>query len=169
MDRRIAIGGGDKKGRDVQSYAQPQASPEREGRALVRYSMGEQASQAGVGFVVPPSATTFNQFRRLKILPKRLRGTRQIGSATVHVASQASCRCHDCLPCFAFPSASTCLSYRACTRPTKRALVDSLRAYCGGTPGETRRSYRLQGSKGLTMSLPGPYMYVQRTYACWLF
>jgi hypothetical protein len=168
MDRRIAIGGGDKKGRDVQSYAQPQASPEREGRALVRYSMGEQASQAGVGFVVPPSATTFNQFRRLKILPKRLRGTRQIGSATVHVASQASCRCHDCLPCF---SSSICVSKGR----TERALaqrnvhLSPLRAYCGGTPGETRRSYLLQGSKGLAMSLPDPYVCLQRTYACWLF
>jgi hypothetical protein len=70
MDRRIAIGSEDEKGRDVQSYAQPQASPERKD--------ARRAEQAGVGFVVPPSATTFNQFRRLKILPKRLRGTRQI-------------------------------------------------------------------------------------------
>ena len=97
--------------------------------------MGEnkQPRTGRAGDLVPPSATTtskaFQEAKNTRWSKARDR------SALLHVASQASCANEHAEPSSA--------SYRACSRPTKTC---SSRAYCGDSPGETRRSYLLQGS-----------------------
>lgn len=119
-----------------------QASPRICGER-VSLGMGEikQPRRGRAGDAVPPSATTAKTYIRA-LQPvvqeaKNTRGTRQIPSAIISFQHAIIAGCLRDI------ASSRSASYKACTTPNETC---SRAPTAGVSPGETRRSYLLQGS-----------------------